>query len=366
MGLCPSWLYNAVHGQGLVPVSSSGGINFFIGNNPEASGRFHLPRGIIEKGVSGVSHSGFWQGFRSIAEKAEGRPLSASEVSSFWYRRGFEFWFDAPSEALRLTGRKLLMSLSGGEMSVHHPYEFGKTLVPWLGRLPGFGVVFPFALLGLVLGWRNPTVRWLAAMLGAYWLTMLLFFVADRFRIVMLPLLAVSAAAGMVLFVENLRRGSRTRVWPCMTLMAVAFIVTTNPTYGDRVARKYAASGYNRLGKAEADRGHYRLAMMHFGRSLSLYPSGIAYMNLASLFARKGDFQRAKEIYQKVVHFYPGMRRIALVKLAHIAQLQGDLDEAVRFLQRAAGLMADPSSVEKKIEALEKRMGNRRRRPRDR
>ena len=145
-GLAPSWIYNATHGQGLVLVSSSGGINFFIGNNPEASGRFHVPVSEKQDRFSGMTHEGFQKGTQAVAEAAAGRRLTPAEASNYWYGRGLEFWRQHPLDGLRLVGRKLLLSLSDGEMAVHHPYEFAKELVPWLRWVPSFGMLFPFAV----------------------------------------------------------------------------------------------------------------------------------------------------------------------------------------------------------------------------
>ena len=355
-GLAPSWVYNASHGQGLIPVSSSGGINFFIGNNPEASGRFHIPASEKAKKFAGITHWQFRLSTRAIAEQAKGRRLSPSEVSDYWYRRGLEFWRERPLAALRLVGRKLMMSLSDGEMAVHHPYEFAKVMVPWLRWLPGFGVLFSFAVLGLVLGGRDRRLRWLLAMLAAYWATLLVFFVADRFRVVMLPILVPLAAACMVRLSERAREHGWWRCWPHLLLLLAAFVVTQNPTYDEAVAKKYIARGYNRLGKAEADMGRYNQALRHFEKSMKIHPTGLTYMNIASIHARLGHYRQAEKMYRKVAEGDPAMKRSALLKLAHLAEIRGDLKGAIKWLEKAAGLMVDPDPVKRRIELLERRL----------
>ena len=181
LGLLPAWIHNARQSEGLTLVSSSGGINFFIGNNPQATGRFHIPKG--EK-FTGFTHWDFQENTRVIAEQAEGKKLSPAEVSSYWYRRGTDFWGQQPLRALRLAGKKLLLSLNNEEVPVHHPYVFAEEVVPILRWLLSFGVIFPFVLLGAWLGGRRHTGVWLlTGCAAAYLLTLLVFFVADRFRI---------------------------------------------------------------------------------------------------------------------------------------------------------------------------------------
>ena len=61
------------------PVSSHGGLNFYIGNNPQADGTY--------SGVPGITPNiaGQQEDARRVAEHAEGRPLSDGEVSAHFY-----------------------------------------------------------------------------------------------------------------------------------------------------------------------------------------------------------------------------------------------------------------------------------------
>ncbi len=79
-GLCvaPITLRNYLAGNDLVLVTSSGGINFYIGNNPEATGRYISP--FREDSTADELETDSV----AVAAKELDRPLKPSEVSQYW------------------------------------------------------------------------------------------------------------------------------------------------------------------------------------------------------------------------------------------------------------------------------------------
>ena len=355
VGLLPSWIHNARQGEGFTLVSSSGGINFFIGNNPQATGRFHIPKG--EK-FTGFTHWDFQENTQVIAERALGRKLSPSEVSAYWYGRGLDFWAERPGQALGLIGKKLLLALNGEEMPVHHPYVFAKEIVPILGWLLSFGVVFPFALLGVWLGVkRQPGAGLLVWCAAAYLATLLVFFVADRFRIAMLPMLLPLAGLGIFRLAGEHSRRSLLRMWPCLLILAASFGLTQIPMTSASFNNKAIARGYNRMGKAEGERGDLEAAEVYFRHALKLAgpDDGIALMNLGKVYELRGETDGAVKLYQEVAARNPE-NRVARILLARMAEQSGKLEEAIDWWKEVANLMADPARAHAEIRRLQARL----------
>jgi len=206
LGLSPSWIHNAVSGQGFVPVSSSGGHSFFIGNNPQATGGFHIPKGAR---IDDSDHAAYRRSLTLLAERAAGHDLTPAEVSAYWWHRGLDFWAAHPGQVLWLSGKKLLLALNSVERPIHHPYVFAEEVAPILGYLLSFGIVFPFAVLGVWFGRRRRAgVGLLLGCAGTYLLTMVAFYVADRYRILLLSALIPLAGLGMVELAYDPRQGS--------------------------------------------------------------------------------------------------------------------------------------------------------------
>ncbi len=338
VGLAPSWINNLMAGHGLVPVSSAAGHSFFIGNNPQAPGRFHIP---VAMPIDDTGHGRYRQSWQELAERAAGRELSWPEVSSYWLDRGLAFWAEQPGRALALTGRKLLLVVNGEEMPIHHPYWVGQRVAPILGWLPGFAVVLPFALLGLVLGarWR-PGVALLGWCAGLGLLTMVAFYVADRYRTGVMPMLWVLAAVGMVALVQRVRRaGLKAGCWPLLVL-GLAFAVTQVPLLGPVHKARGLAQTFNRMGAIAAEHEDYAAAQRYFARAVRLggpRHGALAAANLGLLMERLGRPERAEALYRRAAAGDPGSP-VAPRRMARLLQRQGRAAEAAEWRSRARAL----------------------------
>jgi 4-amino-4-deoxy-L-arabinose transferase-like glycosyltransferase len=319
LGLSPSWIHNWSGGEDFVPVSTSGGHSFYIGNNPGAPGVYYAPR---ELGVSFSSHKAYQEGFTTAAERAEGKKLTPSEVSSYWFGRGLDFWAENPGKALSLVGRKALLSVHGEEMAIHHPYAFGRDLAPWLGYLLSFAIIFPFAVLG-VLQWRRGSL--LAWSTLAYLATLVVFYVADRYRICALAMLVPLAALGMVELLERFKSGSRRRIGLALGALCLSFGITQTPILPDSYIPKSIAFSYNWMGIKEMRKGNLDHAEIHLRRSVELsgryrgpIPSTALY-TLGQVQELRGDFRGAREFYKRAQNADPDNPAPA-VRLRHLQE----------------------------------------------
>jgi hypothetical protein len=355
-GLAPSWIHNISQGDVLTPVSSAGGISFYIGNNPQATGTYHVPRG---EHIDASSHEAYRISLNKQAEADAGRPLSPAEVSGYWYNRGFEFWREEPGHALAMTGRKLLLAVNAEELPIHYSYHFGQEVIPLLGYLLTFGVLFPFAVMGTVIGWRRHRgVGLLIGCAGAYLMTLVVFYVSDRYRMMLLPLLWPLAGLGATQLADYAGTGAWRRAARILLVFGIAFGVTQVPLVSDSMRLQGIASGYNLMGKAEGERGRLDQAEGYFQKAVQLAGPDHGILprnNLGTLSERRGDPNGARERYREVIELDPE-NIYALHRLAYLAEHQGDLEEALRWWERLAGVIDDPAPARAAISRLKSQL----------
>jgi tetratricopeptide (TPR) repeat protein len=211
-------LRNGVVGDDWVPIASQGGVNFYIGNNPQSNG--------MQAVVPGTRQTwwGGWEDTKMIAEEAVGRPLQPSQVSDYWFQRAFEYIKDDPADWMRLTLRKAAAYVGNVELPNNEPYEAYRSEYISLRSVPlGFSVLFGLFLVSLPFQFglrrrsvagkgpsgniRGDFVLLMLALAAVYSLTVIAFFVTGRYRVPMLPLFAIGAAVGVSSMYDLLRKG---------------------------------------------------------------------------------------------------------------------------------------------------------------
>lgn len=227
LAVVPVTVRNAVAGRDVVLLSHSGGFNFYIGNNPDASGLIGRPPEMAEfrpEGRELVTIPDQQEFQHRYAEHASGRRLKQSGISRFWTRRGLAWMASNPGRAGLLWLRKLLLSLTG--------YEFSDSYYPVIERnwfWPLRAMVMPLAVL-LGLAAAGAVVRrrsgpdeapgWpLFVVPLAVMVTLVVFFVNARFRLPAVPMLAVLAGVALD---RGLAAGNRRRLTGLAVLLAVA------------------------------------------------------------------------------------------------------------------------------------------------
>ncbi|MFH1502321.1 MAG: tetratricopeptide repeat protein [Candidatus Eisenbacteria bacterium] len=320
----------AVSGD-FIPVTSNGGLNFYIGNSAIATGGYAKPDGVDPGGdVSG----------RLVAERDVGRSLKPSEVSSYWYARARDDIAKDPGRWLSLLARKLSFVMSSYELPQLENFEFQRRYSRLLSLpLPGFGLVAPLGLLGLGLAFRRRRARLLGLFLASYVVSIALFFVLARYRLPVVPVLAIGASYVVIDGYDRLRSGGARRIVRLVAVAAVlAFLVNANLYSIDR--RKPFAQIHYRLGIVYGDRGDVGRAAAEYERAIEIDPSyPKSYLNLGALLARAGRFEEAAGVFGRALEV-DSTYVAARVNLALVHMGEGRNDAALSELRRAISLDA--------------------------
>ena len=333
--LMPVALRNYAVGGGFYLTTSQFGPNFYIGNNPQADGTYASLR--FGRGAPEYERTDATE----LAEHALGRTLTPAEVSGYWTDKALTFITSQPGAWLQLQARKIVLLFNATEMldteaqESHAEWSWPLRIGGWFGHL---GILVPLAFLGLVVAW--PERRRLAilyAMLPTYAASVVMFYVFARYRLPLVPLLLLFAAAGLAALPRWLPRAEmRTRAlvgtgvaalavfsnWPMLSTPQMMAITETNLAVAmqstgrtaeaaEHYSRAIAlqpdyAPAYNNLGVMQRSLGQVDQAIATYERALSLegeYPD--AHYNLANALLQKNRAQEAAEHFRIALQSIP-------------------------------------------------------------
>jgi hypothetical protein len=191
LGMSPCWVHNYFIAKDPVLLSAHSGINFWIGNNPEATGYPRFPPG-LRAGQAAMLQDSITQ-----AEAASGRSLKHAEVSAYWSNKAKTYLTSHPGDWLALLARKLRNFWSAFQ---YDDLSIITTLREQSVIFPGvpFGLVAALAIPGIFLGWRlAPRSHWILAAVLFSMLALLGVFITERYRLVAVPGLLIFAAFGL-------------------------------------------------------------------------------------------------------------------------------------------------------------------------
>src|SRR5687767_2293705 len=220
--LLPVAIRNRIVGGEWHMTTSQLGPNLYIGNNPNADGTYAA----LREGRGTPEYER--QDATELAETAAGRPLTPGEVSSFWVRRTTEFVRSEPGMWLALMARKGALLWNRTEFvdtESQESYEDWSPLLRALAHVGHFGVLVPFALLGVFATWRDRSrIGVYYAMAAIYAASVMMFYVSARYRLPLVPFLVLFAAAGVASLPSFVRTTSRPKIaGAAAVVVAVAF-----------------------------------------------------------------------------------------------------------------------------------------------
>jgi tetratricopeptide (TPR) repeat protein len=328
------WRNYYVGGQFLLTTSQMGP-NFYIGNHVGASGLYEpLRPGRGDPMFESLDA-------RLLAEQAEGRKLSASEVSNYWMRRSWQDISTDPAGWLGLLARKWFLTWNTLEIIDAESIRTHQNESPplrALGWLWHFGVLVPLAVAGVWLTRKRWRELWLLyAILLTFAFAVALFFVFGRYRYPLVPLAMLLAAGGIVeaasLWARRATEKSRElAIAAGAALIAAVFCNWPLPgLYNDEVS--YITTATTLMDNQRADNALALLekALQYNPESVdALCNSGVAAVSLRR-------FEDAERFYARALRINPKFA-LAHHGLAEVYRQQGKLDDARREWQQALEL----------------------------
>jgi hypothetical protein len=303
LGIAPMAARNAlVTGTPSVFPSHGGGIPFFIGNNPSATGLWNNAGGLLSGQVLNERSE-----LSQKLQLSNQLPNLDEAIGDALYARAFAFIRSQPRTWLGLEAKKLWYVLGNHEFV--HDYDWlGEAELLGHGRVRGmpFGILLSVGLLGLCSLARGATQdRALCVMLcgqiAAVLVANLLWFTSAQNRLPLVVPLAFAAGPGVCSawqLLAQLRRPGAFKLNSTgarLPLAAVSCMLIGAQAFASRhaAARPSAAHYYN-LANVEESLGRDREALDHYARAAQAMPAQpMFWLRLAHLAHRAGQPARA-------------------------------------------------------------------------
>ncbi|MFQ5598981.1 MAG: tetratricopeptide repeat protein [Candidatus Krumholzibacteriia bacterium] len=316
--LVPTLRHNRIATGRLVPISVNGGINFYIGNNPDYDETVALRPGLrweeLTKRFGNTDDPYEWQrGFyRAAFDYMTSQPLDSAallfkKLVLFWNARGI----DRNQDSSVLRGASVALRRLG---------------VSWL-------VLAPLGLVGLGLTWRRARAHPVHILVGLQMLGVVAFFVTTRYRLAVVPWLAVAAAAATTEIGRAVWRGHGRRLGLLAAAVAGALVAVVPDHYGIG-ARPFGRPDFDRA-QVLARRGDRTGALAAYERAVATHPGDpdvvFRYGEHLERLGRRAD---AIAAYRGAAELAPASYKPPL-SLGAAYLLDGDLERAWEALTEA-------------------------------
>lgn len=292
--LLPVTLRNIiVSGEGAL-TTASGGMNFFVGNNPRATGLYYEP-----EFLRSAEPEFEYLDYIEQAEKVSLRKLTAVEASGFWYKTGLLYLAEHPLHALKLYWNKFFYFWNNLEAPNNVSYYLAAKYSPLLRIMFwGFGLIGALGLAGLITCRLSDQMVVIWIYLGSILLANLIFFTSSEFRFTAIAALLPGFGILMTKFTESIRR--RNYDWKLISLTAAFLFFSHYQTPLASGLSSPCMDFYN-YGSVCIARGDYSGAIGYLQRSLREDPGfmqghmalGTAYLELEEYSRAAGEFRLA-------------------------------------------------------------------------
>jgi 4-amino-4-deoxy-L-arabinose transferase-like glycosyltransferase len=324
MAIAPVTIRNRLVSGEWVLIAATGGQVLYQANNPNNPTGDSMP----------LAHVRFTPPYERVdthrlAEAEVGHRLTPAEMSAYWRDKAVAFMKDNPGTMLKLMGRRVLRFWNQLEIPDNHSIDEFKRF-SWVLRLPlpGYWLIAPFALVGLVLlrsRWRE--MLGLYAVLGLYLLSLLPLWVTSRYRLPMVGVLILLAAAGMVELARLVRALDPPLRWKPGAGLAAACLFCWMP-----MSHPPVEDLERHLAYAYVQDGRYEDAIAIYGRLRAESADPTNDLFLAFALGRAGRYDQATALLARLASpDQPAdIRHRAYVYWGDLAQTAERWDEAER------------------------------------
>ncbi|HST30104.1 MAG TPA: hypothetical protein VLK27_04630 [Chthoniobacterales bacterium] len=333
IGTSPCWIHNYFIARDPVFLSAHSGINFWIGNNPEANGYPRFPPG-LRAGQAAMLQDSIDQ-----AEIAAGHPLKHAEVSTYWSAKAKTFIADHFGDWLKLIALKLRNFWSAfqyDDLSIITTLREQGVIFPGLY----FGIIAAFAIPGILFAWRMaPASHWVVAALALSMIALLPVFITERYRLVAVPGLLILAVLGLSVFWQKI---SACDLRAAALYLIVLILSTRFVAWPQRDPSLWALDAYN-AGWQALESNNLSLAEEKLAIAHAYVPQNSETLfALGNLRLAQSDHNAASAFYHAVLELDP-RHKGAFNNLGIIALDTADYETAEAWFRHAAEV--DPRSA---------------------
>jgi tetratricopeptide (TPR) repeat protein len=321
-------------GGNFLPTTFQGGVNFYIGNNPQANGTYQP----LSPGKQVPSYERT-EPIR-LAEKELGRQLEPYEVSNFWLRKSLDWAKKNPADFLKLQAKKAQMFWSWYEWPDAVDYYYVKqTSIIYKLPLLEFGSISFLAVIGLWFIRRRLHAFFPVLLFVVMWMaSTAVFFLFSRYRLPAVPGLILIGAAGIgSVFASWNQNRKQSVIVLGLVVLALGAPLFVNPKPKEDLVFYNLALVYQKMGNTAK-------AVQNYKNAYSANPNDfLSCINLGNLAAKEKRWTEALEWYEKAEAIESKAEGVYVnIGSAYVAL--GKYDEAEKAFDRAFTI--NPENVE--------------------
>jgi len=307
--IIPTALHNYKVGRCFVPISSYGGINFYIGNNAGADG--YTARTGRRMYFFGRYEDSVEMYAKEEARERLGRDNpSAAQISNYWFRRAIGWIRQEPGAWIRLLLKKTALFFTNYEIknnkNMYFVTRYSAILRFFLSFLP-FALVGSLGLLGFVFALikkRTPETLLLILFFITYVLGVVLFFVSARYRAPALTLLIPFASYALTMLWDASGAKRQFTLFSGMAMLVILMGISFKDWF--HIKPKDYSRDHWSVGNCWFEKGNLDLAETHFRKALELDPDyEDALNNLGEALYEKKNYGDAMDVFKALVKKYP-------------------------------------------------------------
>ena len=268
----------AVGGEWLLTTSSAG-MNFYVGNHPDANG-IYTQVDFLPSAEPDLERAAF---IREASDRT-GEKMTPGMASRYWLRQGLSYAWENPAAYLQLLGRKFYMFWNSVEAQNNLSMYLAQDFVPLLRWVfIGWWILAPMAIANWILSTKGDRAVLLDLYLLAHMVGCMIFFVSSEYRLPVVTVVLLYAARWLWAGVQSIASGNyRPLVWSVVLAAVIAIPVNYRDADAARLTLKR-----------------------------------VDYYNFGTLYQRLGDNERAAEMYLHSLRIDPafGPARAGLMSL---------------------------------------------------
>lgn len=332
-------------------VSSQGGLNFYLGNNPDMDRTTTRQPGIEWKELTSMP----------LREAGVSKPF---EGSDWFYQKTFKFIRKHPFQWAKIMFKKVYLFWTGYEMMPNEDINLYREASPILKvliwRVPGFnfpfGVICPLAIMGMffVIRYKGKAETPLLWLILFYMFSVVLYNVRARYRLPVIPFFIILSAHGLTHLISLAKDRDKRPFFKALAGFVIFFLLVNLPFYDFSYAEKFPSS-YN-IAKIYHERKQYKKALNKYNQALK---DGLnlaeVHNDLAMLYSDLGRNKLAIKELKKSIDLAPDFdkMRVTLGKTYRSMEL---LKNAGREYARAVEINKyNPEAFLEMAELLEKK-----------
>ncbi|MCD6380509.1 tetratricopeptide repeat protein [bacterium] len=298
--------FNAAKTGRFVPVTSHGGINFYIGNRPGADGVYKPP-----KGMRGDMRGLVKDARKRAQQQLKKEELTDGEASEYWFGRTVEGIREDPTRWLNLLGRKFFLFWNKTEIPDVIDISFYKESCSVMNLLfIPFSIISVLAIMGLFVLFlikRNRAI--FTVFMGSAVFSVLLFYINSRYRIVSVPIFILSASVFFSWILDEVRKKSWKKPAAAVFLALALFFVLVNR----EMVKINRSAMYAFLGNQYMSRKNEEKAERAYSMAYELDPGRVgARINYARILNRRGKPDKARLLYESAFKAFPDFPHLAI------------------------------------------------------